>query len=103
MVQHLLKQYMEEKYQYVAPMHACVNSFIHNPQRWFLYSPDLKPIFDPNVSTLDWLYEVYPMIDQKPLECVLHPGEVNIFLMPIIIIIIIIRYCIFHATGGMLL
>ena len=59
--------------------HACVNSFIHNSQRWFLYSPDLKPIFDPNVSTLDWLYEVYPMIDQKPLECVFHPGEVNIF------------------------
>ena len=59
---------------YVLHLHASIIS----RQRWFLYPPDVNPVFDPDVSTLDWLEHTYPHLpaDQRPLECVLQPGEV---------------------------
>lgn len=39
----------------------------------------MTPVFDPDVSTLDWVTDVYPNLppQSKPIECVLHPGEVR--------------------------
>ena len=46
-----------------------------------MYSPEVWPLFDPNASTLDWLTTTYPSlpINERPLECVLQPGEVKHF------------------------
>lgn len=47
-------------------------------KRWFLYLPDEKPDFDPDASTLQWYYNVYPTLkeEDKPIECTLKPGEI---------------------------
>uniref|UniRef100_A0A1X7VSF6 JmjC domain-containing protein n=1 Tax=Amphimedon queenslandica TaxID=400682 RepID=A0A1X7VSF6_AMPQE len=54
---------------------------IYGRKRWFLYSPKVRPLFDPNGSTLDWLTNTYFSlpINERPLECVLQPGEVLYF------------------------
>ncbi|XP_065898764.1 jmjC domain-containing protein 8-like isoform X2 [Dysidea avara] len=51
---------------------------IYGRKRWFLYSPQVQPNFDPNNTTLHWLHHVYPSLpdDVKPFECTLLPGEV---------------------------
>ena len=48
------------------------------PQRWFLYPPDTHPMFSPIATSYAWLLDVYPTLPQaeRPLECVLSPGEV---------------------------
>lgn len=58
---------------------SCYDLLCSLIKRWFLYSPSNKPSFNPNTSTLDWLHNDYPSlpVDRKPLECVLHPGEVS--------------------------
>lgn len=54
---------------------------IFGRKRWFLYPPHHRPIFNPNVTTLQWLFEEYPKLSgpDLPLECTLHPGEVIYF------------------------
>ena len=63
------------------PLHRHGHVFaevIHGMKRWFLYPPEFAPVFDPNKSTLQWLYEVYPTVKKAEnlIECVLKPGEV---------------------------
>jgi hypothetical protein len=51
---------------------------IFGRKRWFLYPPDKRPLFDPDTSTLDWLFDIYPQLSPAlPYECTLHPGEVS--------------------------
>ena len=50
-------------------------------KRWFMYEPNKKPDFDPDKSTLHWLIESYFKLSEheKPLECVLEPGDIIYF------------------------
>lgn len=54
----------------------------HGSKRWFVY-PKGQPMpgFDPSRTTLQWLEEVYPSLadSERPLECVIKPGEVLYF------------------------
>ena len=39
--------------------------------------PSVRPVFDPDDTTLKWLLQVYPSLDKTDLfECTLGPGEV---------------------------
>ena len=51
---------------------------IYGRKRWFLYSPEDTPQFDPDESTLHWVTHTLPSLsdDQSPLQCTLSPGEV---------------------------
>ena len=48
-------------------------------QRWFLYPPEKTPLFHPNRTTLQWLYEDYDNLhpDDRPIECTINQGEVS--------------------------
>ncbi|CAM9135173.1 unnamed protein product, partial [Ectocarpus fasciculatus] len=56
-------------------------------KRWFLYPPSsasstrLAPGFHPDMSVAQWVNEVYPSLQngERPLECVIRPGEVLFF------------------------
>ncbi|XP_030649530.1 jmjC domain-containing protein 8 [Chanos chanos] len=54
---------------------------IYGRKRWFLYPPEQAPEFHPNHTTLSWVTHSYPGlgIQQRPLECTIHPGEVLYF------------------------
>lgn len=54
---------------------------IHGSKRWFLQPFEKKPIFNPDQSTLQWYYTVYPTLsdNEKPLECLMNPGELIYF------------------------
>lgn len=48
-------------------------------QRWLLYAPDERPVFDPDLTTLEWVTHNYTQLSRldMPYECVLKPGEVR--------------------------
>jgi len=55
---------------------------LHGAKRWFVYPKGhAMPGFDPSRTTLQWLEEVYPSLppEDRPLECVIEPGEVLYF------------------------
>ncbi|CAD5112051.1 DgyrCDS1297 [Dimorphilus gyrociliatus] len=51
---------------------------IYGRKRWFLYPPSASPQFNPDSTTLLWILESYPKLEEaeKPLECTLKPGEI---------------------------
>lgn len=53
-----------------------VKCYINNREVLIVFK-DEKPKFEPNQSTLQWLTEVYPTLENPPLECVLGPNEVS--------------------------
>eukprot|EP00668_Euglena_longa_P011819 GGOE01014239.1.p1 GENE.GGOE01014239.1~~GGOE01014239.1.p1 ORF type:complete len:287 (-),score=80.58 GGOE01014239.1:267-1061(-) len=77
------------------PFHVHGDGFsevLHGRKRWFLYRPGQEPqlegfeqqrerFFQPDESSLQWVAEVYPALapSQRPLECVIGPGEVLYF------------------------
>ncbi|XP_041133013.1 jmjC domain-containing protein 8 isoform X2 [Polyodon spathula] len=54
---------------------------IYGRKRWFLYPPEKVPNFHPNKTTLSWVVDTYPALNQedRPIECTIHPGEVLFF------------------------
>ncbi|XP_035696024.1 jmjC domain-containing protein 8-like [Branchiostoma floridae] len=54
---------------------------IYGRKRWFLYPPDQQPAFNPNRTTLQWVMEKYPQLEEseKPYECTIGPGEIIYF------------------------
>ncbi|MGH0115397.1 UNVERIFIED_CONTAM: hypothetical protein FKN15_000032 [Acipenser sinensis] len=50
---------------------------IYGRKRWFLYPPEKAPNFHPNKTTLSWVVDTYPSLNQgdRPIECTIHPGE----------------------------
>jgi len=55
------------------------NEVIYGFKRWFLYPPDIQPLFDGTQTTLHWLKTTYasPSFHYDQLqECVLGPNEV---------------------------
>jgi len=67
------------------PLHfhgPAFSEVMHGAKRWFVY-PKGHPMpgFDPSRTTLQWLEEVYPSLspEERPLECVIMPGEVLYF------------------------
>mmetsp|Transcript_9486 Transcript_9486/g.23735 ORF Transcript_9486/g.23735 Transcript_9486/m.23735 type:complete len:329 (-) Transcript_9486:42-1028(-) len=62
------------------PMHVHGPVFaevFYGAKRWFLYAPDQRPPFDPDITSMNWLQQVYPTLpaSQLPFECVCHPGD----------------------------
>lgn len=57
---------------------AVFNEVIHGLKRWFLYPPEVQPIFNADETTLFWLKNTYPTLINKHLlkECVLGPNEI---------------------------
>ncbi|KAK9810390.1 hypothetical protein WJX72_009893 [[Myrmecia] bisecta] len=55
----------------------------HGLKRWLLYPPHHKPPFDPEVSSLAWLRDVYPGLQGQDrdllLDCTIGPGEALYF------------------------
>lgn len=54
---------------------------LHGQKRWFVQPNGVRPRFDHDRSTLQWLHEVYPSLSEaeRPLECVIEPGEALYF------------------------
>ncbi|KAL3875423.1 hypothetical protein ACJMK2_033371 [Sinanodonta woodiana] len=54
---------------------------IFGRKRWFMYPPEQTPLFHPNRTTLQWLYEDHPELHPSdiPIECTLNQGEVIYF------------------------
>ncbi|KAF6026792.1 JMJD8 [Bugula neritina] len=54
---------------------------VYGRKRWFLFPPEKTPHFNPDKTTLHWLYNDYFHIppSDKPLECTLKPGQVIYF------------------------
>eukprot|EP00611_Tribonema_gayanum_P022364 TRINITY_DN4471_c0_g1_i4.p1 TRINITY_DN4471_c0_g1~~TRINITY_DN4471_c0_g1_i4.p1 ORF type:complete len:130 (+),score=41.20 TRINITY_DN4471_c0_g1_i4:480-869(+) len=54
---------------------------LHGAKRWLLYPPRTHFKWDPSATTLQWLTDVYPGLKahERPLECVIAPGEVLYF------------------------
>lgn len=54
---------------------------VYGRKRWFLYPPEKAPNFHPNKTTLSWVVDTYPSLNQgdRPIECTIHPGEVLYF------------------------
>uniref|UniRef100_A0A915NQK7 JmjC domain-containing protein n=1 Tax=Meloidogyne floridensis TaxID=298350 RepID=A0A915NQK7_9BILA len=48
---------------------------------WFLSPFEKRPEWDPNVSTLQWMKEIFLNLplEEKPLNCLLLPGELIYF------------------------
>mmetsp|Transcript_49591 Transcript_49591/g.158426 ORF Transcript_49591/g.158426 Transcript_49591/m.158426 type:complete len:178 (+) Transcript_49591:308-841(+) len=46
-------------------------------KRWMLYPPGVRPDFDPERTTFQWMREGYPKIptDRRPWECVVRANE----------------------------
>uniref|UniRef100_A0A0K0EFX4 JmjC domain-containing protein n=1 Tax=Strongyloides stercoralis TaxID=6248 RepID=A0A0K0EFX4_STRER len=54
---------------------------VHGTKRWFLQPFEKRPTFNPDQSTLQWYYTIYPILkdEDKPLECLMKPGEIIYF------------------------
>uniref|UniRef100_A0A0N5C568 JmjC domain-containing protein n=1 Tax=Strongyloides papillosus TaxID=174720 RepID=A0A0N5C568_STREA len=54
---------------------------IYGTKRWFLQPYEKRPLFNPDQSTLQWYYTVYPGLkdEDKPLECLMKSGELIYF------------------------
>uniref|UniRef100_A0A1I8B1W0 JmjC domain-containing protein n=1 Tax=Meloidogyne hapla TaxID=6305 RepID=A0A1I8B1W0_MELHA len=54
---------------------------IFGAKYWFLSPFEKRPKWDPNVSTLQWMKEIFVNlpVKEKPLECLLLPGELIYF------------------------
>mmetsp|Transcript_32898 Transcript_32898/g.64527 ORF Transcript_32898/g.64527 Transcript_32898/m.64527 type:complete len:265 (+) Transcript_32898:74-868(+) len=54
---------------------------LHGKKRWFLYPRGQQFEFDPERTTLAWLHSVYNSLPEtdRPLECVIQPGEILYF------------------------
>ena len=67
------------------PMHFHGHGFsevMYGEKRWFLFPPDIKPDFDPNMTTFYWFMTEYPRLRQAQhnlFECVIRPGQVLYF------------------------
>ena len=48
-----------------------------------LYPPEQEPKFNPDRTTLQWMLEDYPQLSEedRPWECTMKPGEVQIFVI----------------------
>eukprot|EP00808_Paulinella_micropora_P014250 g27302.t1 len=53
----------------------------HGAKRWFVYPSGINPIKDKDISAVQWVEQVYPKLSEseKPLECVIGPGELLYF------------------------
>lgn len=55
---------------------------IYGEKRWFLFPPDMKPDFEPNMTTFYWFMTNYDTLDKANgnfYECVIKPGQVLYF------------------------
>eukprot|EP01084_Bolivina_argentea_P045856 84397_1 len=55
---------------------------IYGEKRWFLFHSDIKPNFQPNMTTFYWFRNEYPKInisENNFYECVIKPGQVLYF------------------------
>lgn len=54
---------------------------VYGRKRWFLYPPEKAPLFHPNRTTLQWLFEDYPNLhpEDRPVECTINQGEIIYF------------------------
>lgn len=51
---------------------------IHGRKHWILYPFENQPGFDPDQTSLNWMYYNYSAFEKPrdlPLECTLHPGD----------------------------
>jgi hypothetical protein len=52
---------------------------IHGRKHWILYSFDNEPRFHPDQTSLNWMhydYSAFETLEDRPLECTLHPGDI---------------------------
>lgn len=55
---------------------------IHGRKHWVLYPFDKRPSFHPDQTSLNWMhynYQAFEKLQDKPLECTLHPGDLIYF------------------------
>lgn len=52
---------------------------LHGHKRWFLARPGKKPAFSPDQTSLYWVTEILPTLNNTAdiLDCTLGPGEVR--------------------------
>lgn len=52
---------------------------IHGRKHWILYSPENRPDFHPDQTSLNWMhynYSIIENIEDRPLQCTLFPGDI---------------------------
>jgi len=52
---------------------------IHGRKHWILYSPENRPDFHPDQTSLNWMhynYSIIEKIEDRPLQCTLFPGDI---------------------------
>mmetsp|Transcript_31846 Transcript_31846/g.35479 ORF Transcript_31846/g.35479 Transcript_31846/m.35479 type:complete len:291 (+) Transcript_31846:170-1042(+) len=55
---------------------------IHGRKHWILYSPENRPDFHPDQTSLNWMhynYSIIEKIEDRPLQCTLFPGDILYF------------------------